>query len=57
MNSCLASSDISDDWHLASIIPIPKPHEFEYLLKNTRPMTLLETAQKLLVKIITDCLS
>jgi hypothetical protein len=57
MNLCLASADIPDDWHLASIVPIPKPHEFECLLKNTRSITLLETAQKLLVKIITDRLS
>uniref|UniRef100_U9SUU7 Reverse transcriptase domain-containing protein n=1 Tax=Rhizophagus irregularis (strain DAOM 181602 / DAOM 197198 / MUCL 43194) TaxID=747089 RepID=U9SUU7_RHIID len=57
MNSCLAKSDILEDWRLASIVPIPKPHEFECLLKNTRPITLLETVQKLLVKIITDRLS
>uniref|UniRef100_U9U8Y3 Reverse transcriptase domain-containing protein n=1 Tax=Rhizophagus irregularis (strain DAOM 181602 / DAOM 197198 / MUCL 43194) TaxID=747089 RepID=U9U8Y3_RHIID len=57
MNSCLASSDIPKDWCLASIVPIPKPHEFECLLNNTCPITLLETAQKLLVKIVTDRLS
>jgi hypothetical protein len=37
---------------LANIYPIPKPHEFEGLLKNTRSITLLETACKLLVKIL-----
>ncbi|PKY59458.1 hypothetical protein RhiirA4_482227, partial [Rhizophagus irregularis] len=57
MNSCLDSADIPEDWRLASIVPIPKPHEFECLLKNTRPITLLETARKLLVKIITNRLS
>jgi hypothetical protein len=57
MNLCLVSADIPEDWRLASIVPIPKPHEFECLLKNTRPITLLETARKLLVKIITDRLS
>jgi hypothetical protein len=44
MNSYLSSSDIPEDWRLASIVPIPKLHEFECLLKNTRPITLLETA-------------
>ncbi|CAB4432993.1 unnamed protein product [Rhizophagus irregularis] len=53
----IVSADIPDDWRLASIVPIPKPHEFECLLKNTRPITLLETARKLLVKIITNRLS
>ncbi|PKY55132.1 hypothetical protein RhiirA4_474391 [Rhizophagus irregularis] len=57
MNSCLVLADIPEDWRLASIVPIPKPHEFECLLKNTCPITLLETARKLLVKIITARLS
>ncbi|CAB4426971.1 unnamed protein product [Rhizophagus irregularis] len=57
MNRCLDSSDIPEDWRLASIAPIPKPHEFDALLKNTRPITLLETARKLLVKIINNRLS
>uniref|UniRef100_U9SW82 Uncharacterized protein n=1 Tax=Rhizophagus irregularis (strain DAOM 181602 / DAOM 197198 / MUCL 43194) TaxID=747089 RepID=U9SW82_RHIID len=54
MNRCLDLFDIPKDWHLASIAPIPKPHEFDALLKNTRPITLLETARKLLVKISTS---
>jgi hypothetical protein len=37
---------------MANVYPIPKPHEFEGLLKNIRPITLLETARKLLVKIL-----
>jgi hypothetical protein len=57
MNLCLISTDILEDWRLASIVPIPKPYEFECLLKNTRPITLLETTRKLLVKIITERLS
>jgi hypothetical protein len=51
-NQCFLQSDIPGDWRLANIYPIPKPHEFEGLLKNTRPITLLETAHKLLVKIL-----
>ncbi|CAB5396323.1 unnamed protein product [Rhizophagus irregularis] len=54
MNRCLDLSDIPEDWRSASITPILKSHEFDALLKNTRPITLLETAQKLLVKIINN---
>ncbi|CAB4407472.1 unnamed protein product [Rhizophagus irregularis] len=57
MNRYLDSSDVPEDWRLASISPIPKPHEFDALLKNTRPITLLETARKLLVKIVNNRLS
>ncbi|CAB4406050.1 unnamed protein product [Rhizophagus irregularis] len=57
MNRCLDSSDIPEDWRCASVAPIPKPHEFDALLKNTRPITLLETARKLLVKIVNNRLS
>jgi hypothetical protein len=57
MNRCLELSDIPEDWRCASIAPIPKSHEFDALLKNTRPITLLETARKLLVKIINNRLS
>ncbi|EXX77880.1 hypothetical protein RirG_019900 [Rhizophagus irregularis DAOM 197198w] len=44
-------SDTSLQLAIASIL---KFHEFDALLKNTRPITLLETAWKLLVKIINN---
>ncbi|GET52393.1 RNA-directed DNA polymerase from mobile element jockey-like [Rhizophagus irregularis DAOM 181602=DAOM 197198] len=45
-NACLIHGDISADWHEALIYPIPKSHEFDAQLKNTRPITLLETVRK-----------
>jgi hypothetical protein len=51
-NQCFLQSDIPEDWRMANVYPIPKPHKFEGLLKNTCPITLLETVCKLLVKIL-----
>ncbi|GBC48273.2 RNA-directed DNA polymerase from mobile element jockey-like [Rhizophagus irregularis DAOM 181602=DAOM 197198] len=56
-NACLIHGDIPADWREALIYPIPKPHEFDAQLKNTRPITLLETVWKCVVKIVTTRLS
>ncbi|GET52544.1 RNA-directed DNA polymerase from mobile element jockey-like [Rhizophagus irregularis DAOM 181602=DAOM 197198] len=52
-NACLIHGDIPADWREALVYPIPKPHEFDAQLKNTRPITLLETVRKCVVKVIT----
>src|SRR2546429_4213260 len=39
-------------WRDAMVYPIPKPTEWHCFLKNTRPITLLETARKLLTKLM-----
>jgi hypothetical protein len=38
-------------------IPTPKPTHWEYSLDNTRPITLLETLRKALVKLVNARLS
>ncbi|GBC19596.1 hypothetical protein RIR_jg41862.t1 [Rhizophagus irregularis DAOM 181602=DAOM 197198] len=53
-NNCLSCGDIPADWREAVVYPIPKPHKFDAQLKNTRPITLLETVRKCVVKVITN---
>ncbi|EXX61420.1 hypothetical protein RirG_171320 [Rhizophagus irregularis DAOM 197198w] len=52
-NACLIHRDIPADWRKALVYPIPKPHEFDAQLKNTRPITLLKTVRKCVVKVVT----
>src|SRR5262249_47771922 len=47
-----SSSSIPSEWKDATIYPIPKPKEWHCYLQNTRPITLLDTARKLLTKIM-----
>ncbi|EXX63304.1 hypothetical protein RirG_153550 [Rhizophagus irregularis DAOM 197198w] len=56
-NTCLSRGDIPADWRKAVVYSIPKPHDFDAQLKNTRPITLLETVQKYVVKVVTNRLS
>ncbi|GBC38576.1 reverse transcriptase family protein [Rhizophagus irregularis DAOM 181602=DAOM 197198] len=56
-NTCLSRGDIPADWCEAVVYLIPKPHDFNAQLKNTRPITLLKTVQKCVVKVITNRLS
>jgi hypothetical protein len=55
--TCFRSGFIPKEWKDATVYPIPKPHDWECQLKNTRPITLLETARKLMVKILNQRLS
>jgi len=54
---CLRSSQIPKDWKNATIYPIPKPHEWHCYLKNTRPICLLDTARKVMTRILYSRLS
>src|SRR5918912_319239 len=49
---CFATSYIPSAWKNATIYPIPKPHDWNCYLKNTRPITLLDTARKLMTRIM-----
>ncbi|CAH1768945.1 3700_t:CDS:2, partial [Entrophospora sp. SA101] len=55
--ACLKCGDIPNEWREAVIYPIPKPQEWEGQLKNTQPITLLETVRKGLVKLVYQRLS
>ncbi|CAB4431081.1 unnamed protein product [Rhizophagus irregularis] len=53
-NDILTTGELPKDWLKAHIYPIPKPKPWQYDLNNTRPITLLETARKFFVKILTN---
>ncbi|PKB98747.1 hypothetical protein RhiirA5_430861, partial [Rhizophagus irregularis] len=47
-NKCLQLDLIPSKWRDALLFPIPKPHDWDSKLTNTRPITLLETTRKLM---------
>src|SRR5256886_2745251 len=57
ISDCITTTFIPDEWREAFVYPIPKPKEWECELTNTRPITLLETVRKLMVKILNHRLS
>jgi endonuclease/exonuclease/phosphatase family metal-dependent hydrolase len=52
--ACIKLNDIPSAWREANIYPIPKPKDWNSELSNTRPITLLETIRKAMVRIIND---
>ncbi|CAB4396738.1 unnamed protein product [Rhizophagus irregularis] len=56
-NLCLQVGDIPEEWRHTLLYPIPKTMDWEYSLTKTRPIILLETLRKVLVKIVTKRLS
>src|SRR5436305_13280552 len=54
---CFNSGHISSQWKDTTIYPIPKPTDWNCHLKNTRPICLIETARKLMTKIMTNRLA
>ena len=55
--ACIKLKDIPSAWREANIYPIPKPKDWNSDLSNTRPITLLETVRKAMVRIINDRLT
>src|SRR6266511_908311 len=49
--------DFPEQWKEAYVYPIPKPQEWFNRLNNTRPITLLDTVRKGVVKLLTNRLS
>src|SRR6266511_2157315 len=54
IGACLKLNNIPQQWKQAYVYPIPKPKEWHYSLANTRPITLLDTVRKALVKLINN---
>ena len=54
---CFIHNDIPSAWRHATVYPIPKPIDWECNLNKTRPITLLETPRKAMVKILNNRLS
>src|SRR5215204_1362650 len=57
VSECFNTGCIPSQWKDATIYPIPKPTEWNCSLKNTRPICLLETARKLMTKILNNRLA
>ncbi|KAG9295766.1 hypothetical protein G9A89_008994 [Geosiphon pyriformis] len=50
----LSVGDVLDLWKRVWVFMIPKPYEWDGILINTRPIALIETAKKILSKILSD---
>ncbi|KAG9285999.1 hypothetical protein G9A89_022675 [Geosiphon pyriformis] len=57
INSCLLSELMSSAWKEAWVSMISKPHEWEGVFTNTCPIALIETACKILSKILSNRIS
>ncbi|KAG9284349.1 hypothetical protein G9A89_023606 [Geosiphon pyriformis] len=54
LNSCLFHESVPGPWKEAWVSMISKPYEWKSVLTNTQPITLIETACKILSKILSD---
>ena len=52
VTECFNTSEIPSQWKDAFIYPIPKPYDWNCYLNNTRPICLLDTARKLMTRIM-----
>lgn len=56
-NLCIQLDTIPSKWRNALLFPIPKPHDWDSKLTNTRPITLLEMPRKLMVSVFSQRLN
>ncbi|KAG9285169.1 hypothetical protein G9A89_004384 [Geosiphon pyriformis] len=54
LNFCLSCESVPGLWREAWVSMIPKPYKWEGVLTNTCPIALIETARKVLSKILSD---
>ncbi|KAG9293667.1 hypothetical protein G9A89_019004 [Geosiphon pyriformis] len=57
LNFCLVCELVPGPWRKAWVLMIPKPYKWEGVLINTYPIVLIETACKILSKILLDRIS
>lgn len=54
LNKVWLNRELPKEWKIAVIFPIAKPKPFNNILANTRPITLLETARKMLTTLMNE---
>ncbi|KAG9290555.1 hypothetical protein G9A89_020925 [Geosiphon pyriformis] len=57
LNSCLNIGEVLALWKKAWVSMIPKPYEWNGILTNTKPIVLIETARKILSKLLSNYIS
>ncbi|KAG9290937.1 hypothetical protein G9A89_011087 [Geosiphon pyriformis] len=57
LNVCLELGTVSLQWRQVWVSMIPKPYDWEETLTNTKPIALVETARKILSKILSNKIS
>ena len=57
VKACICLNDIPQQWKKANIYLIPKPKPWECDLNNTRPITLLETTRKAMIRLLNNRLA
>ncbi|KAG9301746.1 hypothetical protein G9A89_003292 [Geosiphon pyriformis] len=57
LNFCLSEESVPGPWREAWVSIIPKPYEWEGVLTNTHLIALIETARKILSKILSNRIS
>ncbi|KAG9299017.1 hypothetical protein G9A89_020330 [Geosiphon pyriformis] len=57
LNACLSIDGVPVSWKKAWVLMIPKPYDWDSVLTNTHPIALIETARKILSKVLFNWIS